>query len=451
MKKIKQLTALMLALVMALTLVACGGSDSSSDTKEDTTLGKYIGHEVDVFGDGGTPMSELYDGECYIELKDGGKGEICLDGDKNNITWAVDADGAFTMTLSGQDSKGTLADGVITLNDLFGVEMKLTFVKEGGGTSAQPTGNTGSLNDYADIFGGDWHGMYCFTAEATGIYEAFIDEPAHEMLARLVFDGLGGCAVWMAVPMQGDNEYNFQNMTVSLDPEEPDILRLNGEFLGEPIVNGYLATIDGAMGINVELDDGQGNYVNLIANLRHLDDENWPDPDTNALSLPAAAVEHYRGMSFLAIANTYNIDMGAIPYSPDDHDTGTAGQETGSTGSVPNGYPFEKSSSNGQGEYGMSNANATGLVTLDTLKHMYTTFFALKPGEWGELTYADVKEIMGGVDGLPRTCEEEKWWNSAQHTYTWFTEDGDFYTIRFDVKDGNEFQSTTSYSSKVDD
>ena len=273
MKKMKQLTAMLLALVMALALTACGGG-SGSETKEDTTLGKYIGHEVDVFGDGGTPMSELYEGECYIELKDGGKGAICLDGDRNDITWTVDDGGAFTMTLSGQDSKGTLADGVITLNDLFGVEMKLTFIKEGGDTSAQPTGNTGSLNDYADIFGGDWHGMYCFTAEASGIYEAFSEEPAHEMLARLVFDGLGDCEVWMAIPLQGDNEYNFQNMSVSLDPEDPDILRLNGEFFGEPIVNGYLATIDGAMGINVELDDGQGNYVNLIANLRHLDDEN---------------------------------------------------------------------------------------------------------------------------------------------------------------------------------
>lgn len=449
MKKIKQLTALLLALVMALTLVACGG-DGGSDTQRDTTLGKYVGHEVDVFGDGGTPMSELYEGECYIELKDGGKGEICLDGDKNPITWAVDADNAFTLTLSGQDSKGTLADGVITLNDLFGVEMKLTFVKEDG-SGVQPVGATGSLNDYADIFGGDWHGMYGFTADATGIYEGFADEPAHEMLARLVFDGLGGCAVWMAVPMQGDNEYNFQRMTVSPDPDDSDALLLNGEFLGESIVNSYLVVTDGALGINVEIDDGEGNYVNLIANLRHLDDENWPDPDTNALSMPAAAVEHYRGMSFLAIADTYGIDMGAIPYSPDDHDTGTAGQETGGTAGVPDGYPFEKSSTNGQGEYGMSNADATGLVTLDTLKYMYTSFNALKPGEWGLLTYADVKEIMGGVDGLPRTCEEEKWWNDKQHTYTWFTEDGDFYTIRFDVKDGNEFQSTTSYSGKVDD
>lgn len=449
MKKRNRLTALVLALVMALSLTACGGGGGGKS--EDTTLGKYIGHEVDVFGDGGTPMSELYEGECYIELKDGGKGAICLDGDRNDITWSLGADNAFTLTLSGQDSKGTLADGVITLNDLFGVEMKLTFIKESGGSSALPTGNSGSLNDYADIFGGDWHGMYCFTAAATGIYEAFADEPAHEMLARLVFDGLGGCEVWMAVPMQGDNEYNFQNMTVSPDPEESDILALNGEFLGESIVSSYLAMIDGALGINVEIDDGQGNYVNLIASLRHLDDENWPDPDTNALSMPAAAVEHYRGMSFLSIAATYDIDMAAIPYVPGDQDVDTAGQETGGSGSVPDGYPFEKSSSIGQGEYGMSNPEATGLVTLETLRHMYTTFFALKPGEWGELTYADIKEIMGGVDGLPRTCEEEKWWNSQQHTYTWFTPDGDFYTIRFDVKDGNEFQSTTSYSGKVDD
>ena len=449
MKKSKRLTALLLALVMALALTACG---KGGDTKGDDTLGKYIGDQVDVFGDGGTPMSDLYEGECYIELKDGGKGEICLDGDKNSITWSVGEGNAFTMTLSGQDSKGTLADGVITLNDLFGVEMKLTFVKGGGsGSDAQPAGATGSLNDYADIFGGDWHGMYGFTADSAGIYEGFADEPAHEMLARLVFDGLGGCEVWMAVPMQGDNEYNFQNMTVSLDPEDPDALLLNGEFLGESIVNSYLVIVDGALGINVELDDGQGNYLNLVATLRHLDDENWPDSDTNALSMPEEAVVYYRGMSFLAIAATYDIDMGAIPYSPDDHDADTAGQETGGTADVPDGYPFEKSSDIGKGEYGMSTPDATGLVTLDTLKHMYTTFFALKPGEWGELTYADVKEIMGGVDGLPRTCEEEKWWNDTQHTYTWFTTDSDFYTIRFDVKDGNEFQSTTSYSGKVDD
>ena len=67
MKSMKKLAALLLALVMALTLAACGGGKGSSKTNP--VVGKYIGETVLSFGEW-VPMDEVYDlGDNYIELK----------------------------------------------------------------------------------------------------------------------------------------------------------------------------------------------------------------------------------------------------------------------------------------------------------------------------------------------------------------------------------------------
>ena len=99
----KKLIALLLALAMLVTLSACGGKKTS-----DPDLGKYIGTTVEVLGQV-MPISDIYDGENYVELKSGGKYAMMLDGDTFEGKWTRDGKN-IVIKIEGNDSPGTLSD-----------------------------------------------------------------------------------------------------------------------------------------------------------------------------------------------------------------------------------------------------------------------------------------------------------------------------------------------------
>jgi hypothetical protein len=117
----KKIIALLLAVVMLLSLAACGG-------EPDPNAGKYLGVRGEMNGVILT-MEELYPGESYLELKDGGKGKLVLEGDAFNITWKLDGEN-FTMDIEGDACDGTLKDGVVIF-DFMNMGMLLTFALEG--------------------------------------------------------------------------------------------------------------------------------------------------------------------------------------------------------------------------------------------------------------------------------------------------------------------------------
>ena len=119
----KKLLAILLTMAMLLSLAACGGS-----AEEDPNAGKYLGTTAKALGMT-MPMSDIYEGETWVELKSGGKGTIMLDGDDFPVKWALEGE-AITITIDGVDSVGTLADGVITV-DLMNMGVEMTFLKEG--------------------------------------------------------------------------------------------------------------------------------------------------------------------------------------------------------------------------------------------------------------------------------------------------------------------------------
>ena len=116
----KKTIALLMVLVMLLSLAACGGGE------EDPNAGKYIGVSAAV-GGFSMPMSEVYEGETWIELKSGGRGTIMLGGDDFSMKWTLEGED-LTITVQGVDSVGTLQDGVITV-DLMDMGCVMTFEK----------------------------------------------------------------------------------------------------------------------------------------------------------------------------------------------------------------------------------------------------------------------------------------------------------------------------------
>ena len=130
----KKLISLALALVLVLSLTACGSKDGGDSA--DPNLGKYLGTEFSGDGNEWLSLDEVYDeGESYIELKSDGKGEFCLGGDATDIKWTLESDGALKLTRDDMESNGTLKDGLITLTDLWGNNVTITFVKEDGESS----------------------------------------------------------------------------------------------------------------------------------------------------------------------------------------------------------------------------------------------------------------------------------------------------------------------------
>lgn len=69
--------------------------------------------------------------------------------------------------------------------------------------------------------------------------------------------------------------------------------------------------------------------------------------------------------------------------------------------------------------------------------------------ETSKLTYDDIKEMLGGEDGIPHTGMDEKSWNSEKHAYGWFNGEGDYYVLCFNVQDGNEYYTAATFSSSV--
>ena len=128
----KRLLAILLILAMLLSLAACGGS-----AEEDPNAGKYIGIRAAV-GGFSMPMSDIYSGETWIELKSGGKGTITLDGDSFSLKWALEGE-SITITLEGVDSVGTLKNGAIVM-DLMNMGCVMTFQKEGAAVEENADG-----------------------------------------------------------------------------------------------------------------------------------------------------------------------------------------------------------------------------------------------------------------------------------------------------------------------
>ncbi|MBQ9333905.1 MAG: hypothetical protein IJS12_06175 [Lachnospiraceae bacterium] len=109
-KKKRRLYTLIPVSVMLLGLLsACGASSTGVEGTYRGTGMSYSGFDMDLDGDAN-----------YIELKNGGKGTISLEGTTESFKWKTDDNAVFTFTIEGDDYTATLDNGTLSL-DLLGI------------------------------------------------------------------------------------------------------------------------------------------------------------------------------------------------------------------------------------------------------------------------------------------------------------------------------------------
>lgn len=122
---------------------------------------------------------------------------------------------------------------------------------------------------------------------------------------------------------------------------------------------------------------------------------------------------------------------------------------SGDNGGLPENYPYERTTTNGLGEYGKSNPDATGLADLPTMQKVRQELWDMSSSKSSKLTYDDIKAMLGGEDGISHTGMDEKSWNSEKHAYGWYNGEGDYYVLYFVVRDGDEYYTAATFSSSV--
>lgn len=118
----KRWIAFVLVLAVALTLCACGSGEP------DPNAGVYHGHSVTALGFT-LPISDVYPEQTQVVLESGGRGTVVVNGDDFRMKWKLEGQ-TLTITVSGEDSVGTLTDGMITI-DFLNMGYEMAFLKEG--------------------------------------------------------------------------------------------------------------------------------------------------------------------------------------------------------------------------------------------------------------------------------------------------------------------------------
>ena len=109
-KNVKKLLALLLAVLMLLSLAACGKDEGADVT------GKYL---CIAIAEDGVNFTAPETDEQYVELKKGGKGKIYTDL-AFELTWKLDGEnfsGSYKIFGIDAPVTGTLKDGVLEIHD----------------------------------------------------------------------------------------------------------------------------------------------------------------------------------------------------------------------------------------------------------------------------------------------------------------------------------------------
>ena len=140
MRKKQQIASLLLALILALSLAACGGSSLSEE--ESAAVGKYT---LISYTYSGLELSA--DEGDYLDLRDDGKAELSAVGMTGTVKWSL-ADGVFTISEGGDDYIGELDGNVIRIEM---EDVLFLFAREGSAEADQLKQDAeNALDEYVD-------------------------------------------------------------------------------------------------------------------------------------------------------------------------------------------------------------------------------------------------------------------------------------------------------------
>ena len=112
-----------LVVLGAVLFLVLGRGGTAAPAADDAVLGLYVAQKAEMNGIN-IKISDMWDEGFTIELKNKGKAEIVVDGEKGSAKWTLDGS-AFTVKGSGVDCSGTLSDGVMTLENVMDTGVKL--------------------------------------------------------------------------------------------------------------------------------------------------------------------------------------------------------------------------------------------------------------------------------------------------------------------------------------
>ena len=210
----KKITVFILIMVLGVaTLAGCGGKVNPDDPNQGlwkATTGEMLGISVNI--------EDLFAKGFTIELQDKGKCTILADGKKSNGTWTLEGS-AFTVKGGGMDCAGTLANGSITLEDVLGMGINLTFEKVGGhsGATTDTGSDSGDIEEVGNVdevalseglawWDGSWYG-WLHVLEAKGMFSGLESEDGDcYAFVDMNSDGTGTFYLWDDVVEMGTIE-----------------------------------------------------------------------------------------------------------------------------------------------------------------------------------------------------------------------------------------------------
>lgn len=464
MKKRKtRLLCLLLTLAMALTLCACGGDKASSDPNhivlEDCTLDykgavltqDSVGNDAIVITLSYTNTGKSSASFLWTVVEKGFQNGVELDIASiftNEDTYETVTDGQLTEIQSGASTDVCLAFILRDKESKVEVELSQIIGKKVGKLSIDPTtlsteqfGGSGSgstmLNKTGDPlldwWNGQWYGWWTLTG-GTGAYEEMNNNWWDVSgIIEIGSDYMGTVTLW-------DEDYSRSNpmvdAAVSLNSagtgEHGTMMSEGGWFTdirlehADWIVDPGLSEFDAMICIDGWYENGDDEYryeIYLRPWGTYWDDvaeegrpylyDDWYIPliEKNALMpdvIGGEATEFAGGGS----------QGGAIG--------GGEATQTGATG----------------GDYGKSNANATGQVSREVMDRAILSL----EGDfiWDDVKYEDIRELLG-TDGVPYT--EFDSWRADRHTYEWFAPERVTLLVAFKVENGEEISNSWTSGS----
>lgn len=440
-----------LAVILAIVLICVlGGKGGGGDAADDPNLGLYTATTAEMLGIE-MDITDLFENGVTIELKSNGKCIMNVDGTKGSGKWTLE-NGVFHVKGGGLDCDGTLANGVMTLENMLDMGVAMTFEKEGGftpanpgpaGTDGLPEGSAGSgaASELQRQWTGTWYGCM-YVSEATGEFETV---PCDTYNAYMVVDvdaeGKGTFAVYldsseMAFALADCEATKGGLNAVDGNVAGMDMYAYNWMFLPMPDYPDQYVMSD-----EIQTDNGTFSYSLFMKPW----DASWQKEIDSDFVIVPPAIDRYNE----AVANGELPPVGFAPigYEGTAEPSGIGGDRPVQGGADPDDQKDPPAESD---DFGKTTADADGIVSFDTLKQVFTwlRYQTGYDGGYQRPTYEEIAEKFG-VDAHKTHADS---WQEDYHVYEWITTDGDFLLLSFKVQaDGSENWNSSSWSSSLND